>query len=145
MAVESQGGRPLVLGLLLCVLGPVVSHAGKILLIPVDGSHWLSMLGAIQQLQQRGHEIVVLAPDASLYIRDGAFYTLKTYPVPFQREDVKESFVSLGHNVFENDSFLQRVIKTYKKIKKGLCYAFVWLFPLTAQQGAHGLPGRKQL
>ncbi|XP_032133742.1 UDP-glucuronosyltransferase 1-1 isoform X1 [Sapajus apella] len=118
MAAESRGGCQLVLGLLLCVLGPVVSHAGKILLVPVDGSHWLSMLGIVQQLQQRGHEIVVLAPDASMYITEGAFYTLKTYPVPFQKEDVRESFVSLGHNVFENDSFLQRVIKTYKKIKK---------------------------
>nr|ACA57873.1 UDP glycosyltransferase 1 family, polypeptide A1 (predicted) [Plecturocebus moloch] len=118
MAAESRGGCQLVLGLLLCVLCPVVSYAGKILLVPLDGSHWLSMLGIIQQLQQRGHEIMVLAPDASMYIREGAFYTLKTYPVPFQKEDVKESFVSLGHGVFENDSFLQRVIKTYKKIKK---------------------------
>ncbi|KAL2775328.1 UDP-glucuronosyltransferase 1A1 precursor [Daubentonia madagascariensis] len=118
MAVGSQGCRLLILGLLLYALGPAVSGAGKVLLVPVDGSHWLSMLGVIQQLQQKGHEIVVLAPEASVQIKEGAFYTLKRYAVPFQREDLDASFVDLGHTVFENNPFLQRMVKTYKKIKK---------------------------
>nr|KAF6450580.1 hypothetical protein HJG59_008437 [Molossus molossus] len=63
MAAGSQGPRPLVLGLLLCVLGPAVSQGGKLLVIPVDGSHWLSLGGVIQQLRQRGHDIVVVAPE----------------------------------------------------------------------------------
>lgn len=108
----------LILGLLLCALSPTVCHASKLLLVPVDGSHWLSMLGLIQQLQQKGHEIVVVAPDATLFIKEGASYTLKKYPVPFQREDVEESFITLGRHVFENAPFLQRVVTTYKKVKK---------------------------
>lgn len=118
MAAGPRGARPLLLGLLLCALGPAVSRGGRLLLVPVDGSHWLSLRGVIQQLQQRGHDIVVLAPEASMHIREGAFYTLKTYPVPFRREDVEATFISLGHNVFENEPFLQRVIKTYKKVQK---------------------------
>ncbi|KAM5324807.1 UDP-glucuronosyltransferase 1A1-like isoform 4-T5 [Glossophaga mutica] len=113
-----QGPRPFVLGLLLCALGPAVSRGGKLLLVPVDGSHWLSLRGFIQQLQQRGHDVVVLAPDASIHITEGASYTLKRYPVPFQREDLEVAFTSLGHRVFEKQSFLQRVVRTYKKVKE---------------------------
>lgn len=118
MMAGPQGPRPFVLGLLLCAMGPAVSQGGRLLLIPVDGSHWLSLRGIIQHLQQRGHDIVVLAPDASIHITEGAFYTLKRYPVPFRREDLEASFASLGRNVFEKQPFLQRVVKMYKKVKK---------------------------
>ncbi|XP_029419995.1 UDP-glucuronosyltransferase 1-1 isoform X2 [Nannospalax galili] len=112
----SQGPRLLLLGLLLYVFSPSVSHAGKLLLIPVDGSHWLSMHVIIQQLHQRGHDILVVAPEASVYIEEGSYYTLKKYPVPFQKENVAATFAELGHAVFENNPFLLRVIKTYKKV-----------------------------
>ncbi|XP_019595358.2 UDP-glucuronosyltransferase 1A1 isoform X5 [Rhinolophus sinicus] len=118
MAAGSQGPHPLVLGLLLCALGPSVSQGGKLLLVPMDGSHWLSMHGIIQQLQQRGHDIVVLASAASVHITEGEFYTLKRYPVPFRREDAEASFIGIGHDAFERQPFLQRVIKTYKKVKE---------------------------
>ena len=68
MTAGSQGERPVILLLLLCTLGPSVSQAGKLLVVPVDGSHWLSLVGPLQPLQQRGHDIMVLAPDASVYI-----------------------------------------------------------------------------
>ncbi|XP_011385750.1 UDP-glucuronosyltransferase 1-1-like isoform X2 [Pteropus vampyrus] len=118
MAAGPQGPRLLVLGLLLCVLGLSVSQGRKLLLVPLDGSHWLSMHGVIRQLHQRGHDLVVLASVASVYITEGAFYTLKRYPAPFKREDLEASFISLGRAVFENQPFLQRVVKTYKKVKK---------------------------
>ncbi|XP_064142592.1 UDP-glucuronosyltransferase 1A1-like [Loxodonta africana] len=125
MANGLQGLRPLVLGLhplvlslLLCVLGPSGSQGGKLLVVPMDGSHWLSMVAVIQQLHQSGHEIVVVAPASSVNIKEGAFYTLKMFPVPFQKEDLEAIFVSLGHDVFENEPFLQRVIKMYKGVKR---------------------------
>ncbi|KAG8515575.1 LOW QUALITY PROTEIN: UDP-glucuronosyltransferase 1-1 [Galemys pyrenaicus] len=112
----SQRSWPLVLGLLLCVLGPPGAQSGRLLLVPVDGSHWLSMLGILQQLHQRGHDVVVLAPEVSLHIKDAPFYTLRRYPVPYQRKDMERTFKSLGQSVFEKDAFLQRVIKTYKRV-----------------------------
>lgn len=118
MAAASQCPRPLLLGLLLCVLNSSVSHAEKLLIIPVDGSHWLSMVGVIQQLQKRGHEMVVIAPEASIHIKEASFYSLKKYPVPFRREDLEVSFAEVGFHAFENDPFLQRVAKLYKKVRK---------------------------
>ncbi|XP_058556590.1 UDP-glucuronosyltransferase 1A1-like isoform X1 [Neofelis nebulosa] len=118
MAARSRGPRPLVLSLLLCALNPLLSQGGKLLLVPLDGSHWLSLFGVIQRLHQRGHDVVVIAPEASVYIKEGAFYTLKSYPVPFRREDVEASFTGLGLEVFEKKPFLQRVVETYKRVKK---------------------------
>ncbi|XP_059871876.1 UDP-glucuronosyltransferase 1A1-like isoform X1 [Delphinus delphis] len=117
MTAGSQGPRPLILGLLLCALGPALTQGGKLLVVPIDGSRWLSLVRIVQQLQRKGHDIVVLAPDASMYVKEGAFYTLKRYPVPFRREDLEVAFINLGHSVFENDPFLQRMVKIYKKIK----------------------------
>ncbi|XP_032757475.1 UDP-glucuronosyltransferase 1-1 [Rattus rattus] len=120
MSVVCRSSRSLLLlpCLLLCVLGPSASHAGKLLVIPVDGSHWLSMLGVIQQLQQKGHEVVVIAPEASIHIKEGSFYTTRKYPVPFQSENVTAAFVELGRSVFDQDPFLLRVIKTYNRVKR---------------------------
>nr|BAA24692.1 UDP-glucuronosyltransferase [Felis catus] len=118
MAARSRGPRPLVLSLLLCALNPLLSQGGKLLLVPMDGSHWLSLFGVIQRLHQRGHDVVVVAPEASVYIKEGAFYTLKSYPVPFRRVDVEASFTGLGLGIFEKKPFLRRVVATYKRVKK---------------------------
>ena len=124
MPAGARGERPVALLLLLCSLGPSVAQGGKLLVVPVDGSHWLSLVGPLQPLQQRGHDIVVLAPDASVYIKEEAFYTLKRYPVPFQREDLEETFISIGRTVFEDDPFLKRVITTYQKVKRDSALLF---------------------
>ncbi|XP_006866828.1 PREDICTED: UDP-glucuronosyltransferase 1-1 [Chrysochloris asiatica] len=117
MAAGLQGVGPLLLALMLCVLGPLGSWGGKLLVVPLDGSHWLSMVSTIQQLHQRGHEAVVVTPDSSVYIKERTFYTLKRYPVPFKRKDVEATFVSLGRSAFDQDPFWLMVIKTYKRVQ----------------------------
>ncbi|XP_072496841.1 UDP-glucuronosyltransferase 1A4-like isoform X11 [Notamacropus eugenii] len=73
---------------------------GKLLVIPFDGSHWLSTREVIQQLSLRGHESVVLAPELSLHIREGQNYTLRTFPVTFSKDKFQElmrSFLLVFH------------------------------------------------
>ncbi|KAM4836412.1 UDP-glucuronosyltransferase 1A1-like [Thomomys bottae] len=118
MFAMSEGLRPLLLVVLLCMLGSSVTLAGKLLLIPLDGSHWLSMVGVIQQLHHRGHEIVVLAPEASMYIKEGSFYTLKKYPVPYTKEDYESIFQNFGLSVFVEEPFLQRFVRLYEQAQK---------------------------
>ncbi|XP_007941901.1 UDP-glucuronosyltransferase 1A1-like [Orycteropus afer afer] len=118
MAARLQGPRPLVLGLLLCMLSAMGSQGGKLLVIPMDGSHWLSMVSVVQQLQQRGHEAVVVTHEASVLIKEDTFYTLKRYPVPFQKRDLEMTLVSLGRSVFETAPFWQQVVEIYKRIKE---------------------------
>ncbi|XP_033182049.1 UDP-glucuronosyltransferase 2B17-like isoform X1 [Anabas testudineus] len=43
---------------------------GKILVFPVDGSHWVNMKVIIEELHSRGHEITVLRPSDTWYIKE---------------------------------------------------------------------------
>uniref|UniRef100_A0A3B5AS28 UDP-glucuronosyltransferase n=1 Tax=Stegastes partitus TaxID=144197 RepID=A0A3B5AS28_9TELE len=56
--------------LLLCLLlfSPTICSSSKILVVPVDGSHWLNMEVILQELHSRGHDITVLRSAKSWYI-----------------------------------------------------------------------------
>ncbi|KAF4110205.1 hypothetical protein G5714_009457 [Onychostoma macrolepis] len=47
---------------------PPLSLAGKILVYPVDGSHWLNMDILLRELHQRGHKLTVVRSANSWYI-----------------------------------------------------------------------------
>lgn len=47
-------------------------HGGKILVFPVDGSHWVNMNLIIQSLYARGHEVTVIRTATSWYIKENA-------------------------------------------------------------------------
>lgn len=51
------------------------SSGGKILVFPVEGSHWINMLKIIEVLHAKGHEITVLRMSPSWYIKDSTMYT----------------------------------------------------------------------
>ncbi|XP_056232708.1 UDP-glucuronosyltransferase 2A2-like [Seriola aureovittata] len=55
------------LAVLLCSAPPV--NGGKVLVFPVDGSHWVNMKVIIEELHSRGHEITVLRPSDTWYIK----------------------------------------------------------------------------
>ncbi|NXB68666.1 UD11 glucuronosyltransferase, partial [Struthidea cinerea] len=102
--------------LLLSLLGLAV--AGKLLVVPVDGSHWLSMREVLDMLRQKGHEVVVVAPEVSLHIKPSKNFVLKRYSVPYTEEDLKKEFQAFFHFSFEQGSFLERFVKAYKGIKR---------------------------
>ncbi|NP_001170969.2 UDP glucuronosyltransferase 5 family, polypeptide A4 precursor [Danio rerio] len=54
--------------LLLCVLSR--SHAGKLLVVPVDGSHWINMKVLLVELHSKGHSITVVRASNSWYIEE---------------------------------------------------------------------------
>lgn len=45
-------------------------HGGKILVFPVDGSHWVNMDLIVQRLHARGHEVTVVRTATSWYIKE---------------------------------------------------------------------------
>ncbi|NWW03952.1 UD11 glucuronosyltransferase, partial [Oreocharis arfaki] len=107
---------PRVVVLLLSLLG--LAAAGKVLVVPVDGSHWLSMREVLDMLQQKGHEVVVVAPEVSLHIKPSKNLMTKMYPVPFTQEEMDEDFGGFTTDLFEGGSFLERVIRLYQRTKK---------------------------
>ncbi|NWH18465.1 UD11 glucuronosyltransferase, partial [Grus americana] len=101
--------------LLLSVLG--LAAGGKLLVVPVDGSHWLSMREVLDGLKQKGHEVVVVAPEISLYIKPTKNFVMKMYPVPFTQEEMDGNFQAFLRDVLEEGSFLERFLKVYKGMK----------------------------
>ncbi|NXC40087.1 UD11 glucuronosyltransferase, partial [Penelope pileata] len=87
------------------------SEGGKLLVVPIDGSHWLSMRPVVERLRQRGHDIVVVAPGINLWIDASLHCTMKTYSVPYTREFVEAEFKKLGYKSFTPQPFLEKFSK----------------------------------
>ncbi|NWV97663.1 UD11 glucuronosyltransferase, partial [Machaerirhynchus nigripectus] len=102
--------------LLLSLLG--LAAAGKLLVVPVDGSHWLSMREVVDVLGQKGHEVVVVAPEVSLHIKPSKNFVMKRYSVPYTAEEMEKGFQAFFHFSFEQGSFLERFVKAYQGIKR---------------------------
>ncbi|KAM9837768.1 UDP-glucuronosyltransferase 1A5-like [Aulostomus maculatus] len=64
-------------------------QAGKILVFPVDGSHWVNMNLLIQGLHDRGHKVTVVRTSTSWYIKEHAahYHSITvTLPEPISTE-----------------------------------------------------------
>ncbi|NXK22658.1 UD11 glucuronosyltransferase, partial [Arenaria interpres] len=85
--------------------------------VPVDGSHWLSMREVLDGLRQKGHEVVVVAPEINIHIKPSENFIMKLYPIPFTKEEVDASVHSFSREVFEEGSFLERFLKVYQRLK----------------------------
>lgn len=70
------------------------------LVVPQDGSHWLSMKEIVEQLSDRGHDIVVLVPEVNLLLGESKYYRRKSFPVPYDLEELQTRFRSFGNNHF---------------------------------------------
>ncbi|KFO21545.1 UDP-glucuronosyltransferase 1-9 [Fukomys damarensis] len=54
------------LSLCLCLLlAAGLSQAGRLLVVPMDGSQWFTMRLVEEKLIQRGHEVVAVMPEAN--------------------------------------------------------------------------------
>ncbi|XP_042678545.1 UDP-glucuronosyltransferase 1A1-like isoform X2 [Centrocercus urophasianus] len=84
---------PLAAGIFILLI-PGLSEGGKLLVVPMIGSHWLSLREVAHELAKRGHEVVVVKPEASWNTDDkqGHAYTVKTYPVSTKFEDLDNTF-----------------------------------------------------
>ncbi|KAA0724347.1 UDP-glucuronosyltransferase 2A1 [Triplophysa tibetana] len=57
------------------------AYGGKVLVFPLDGSHWVNMKVIIEELYNRGHDITVLRASNSWYIKEESpFYNSLTIP-----------------------------------------------------------------
>ncbi|KAL3992741.1 platelet-derived growth factor subunit B [Sarotherodon galilaeus] len=66
---------------LLLILIPTGCEGGNILVFPSEGSHWVNMNILLKPLHSRGHNITVLRPINSWYIKDDSSYNTITVPV----------------------------------------------------------------
>ncbi|XP_074728450.1 UDP-glucuronosyltransferase 1A1-like [Strix uralensis] len=95
-----------------------LAAGGKLLVVWLDGSPWLSMREVLDVLRQKGHEIVVVAPEVSLHIKPTNNFVMKTYPIPFTRAEMEENFQVFLRDVLQEGSFLERFLKAYQGMKR---------------------------
>ncbi|NWS71712.1 UD11 glucuronosyltransferase, partial [Crotophaga sulcirostris] len=86
--------------------------------VPVDGSHWLSMREILHGLSQKGHEIVVVAPEINLQIKPTKTFVMKMFPVPFTQEELDENFQAFSNEITDEGSLLERTVRFYQRSKK---------------------------
>ncbi|XP_062405124.1 UDP-glucuronosyltransferase 2B31-like [Sardina pilchardus] len=94
--VRGSLSHPLLLPLLFLFVSGC--HGGKILVAPVEGSHWVNMDILIRALHDRGHSITVVRTTKSWYIKeDSTYYDSVTVPVEtgFDEEFVKPLILQL--------------------------------------------------
>ncbi|XP_077169513.1 UDP-glucuronosyltransferase 1A1-like isoform X1 [Paroedura picta] len=94
-----------------------VADGGKVLVIPLDNSHWLSMRLVVERLHQKGHEIVVIAPDVNVRIKPSAHYTLRTFAVPYTEEFMKEQLKYFIQSSFSQQPFLTKMTDVIEKTR----------------------------
>ncbi|XP_073701512.1 LOW QUALITY PROTEIN: UDP-glucuronosyltransferase-like [Garra rufa] len=97
---------------LLCLFSSEPVQAGKVLVVPVDGSHWLSMKILVEELSQKGHEMVVLVPETSILIGKSDYYTTKSFRAPFTLADLKANLDKIEKNALEKPPKLTDIVKT---------------------------------
>uniref|UniRef100_A0A8C8JJS3 Uncharacterized protein n=1 Tax=Oncorhynchus tshawytscha TaxID=74940 RepID=A0A8C8JJS3_ONCTS len=96
-----QGLRLGLLILLCCIaLCPAPVQGDKVLVMPVDGSHWLSMKLLVKELAARGYEMVVLVPDTSILIQGSDYYRTETFRVPYSKAQLEENVNKLKDAAF---------------------------------------------
>ncbi|KAM7049204.1 UDP-glucuronosyltransferase 1A1-like [Acridotheres tristis] len=115
MAPGLSASPPVVL-LFLSLLG--LAAAGKLLVVHVDGSPWLSVQEVLNSLRQKGHEVVVLAPEVSVHIKPSKNYEMKMYSVPYTQEEFDKDFKAYFHLLFEQGSFFERFFKVFESTKR---------------------------
>ena len=90
MAPAILTGFPLLCVCLLLTSG--FAEAGKLLVVPMDGSHWFTMSSVVEELVHRGHEVVLIVPEVSWYLGKSSNFTLKTYSTGFTLEEYNHRF-----------------------------------------------------
>ncbi|XP_075896485.1 UDP-glucuronosyltransferase-like [Nelusetta ayraudi] len=82
-----------------CSLEPV--QGGKVLVVPADGSHWLSMKILVKELVRKGHEVLVLVPETSMLIKGSESFKTETYEVPITNAELERTGKTLQDKVLK--------------------------------------------
>ncbi|XP_048664726.1 UDP-glucuronosyltransferase 1-2 isoform X3 [Marmota marmota marmota] len=116
MAVGLQGPlRGLAVFFLLCMLPR--AEGKKVLVVPMEGSHWLSMRDVVRELHARGHHTVVLAPEVNIHFKKEDFFSLETYAISYTQEEYHNLLVQSLLGAFEHQHYVKIFVKSVEVLK----------------------------
>ncbi|XP_052605286.1 UDP-glucuronosyltransferase 1A7-like [Peromyscus californicus insignis] len=89
----APGDLPASLSLCVCLLlASGFAQAGRLLVVPMDGSHWFTMQMVVEKLIHRGHEVVAVVPEVSWQLGKSLNLTVKMYSTSHTLEDMNREF-----------------------------------------------------
>ncbi|KAJ4918637.1 hypothetical protein JOQ06_005112 [Pogonophryne albipinna] len=94
-------------------------YVGNLLVVPMDGSHWVGIKAIAQEMGRRGHRVTVVIPEISIRMGPGKHYDTLTYPVPYDRAHI--DYVMSSHiDVMKKSaqSFTEKVATRFSQIKR---------------------------
>lgn len=91
---------------------------GNLLVIPMDGSHWVGMKALVQEMGRRGHRVTVVIPEASIRMGPGKHYDTVTYPVPYDKAFI-DSVLATNKDLLQKSSqpFMEKIRKHFSQIQ----------------------------
>lgn len=99
---------------------------GNLLVVPMDGSHWVDVKALAQEMGRRGHRVTVVMPEVNIMMGPGKHYDTVTYPVPYDMAFI-ESIMASNKNLLRpsTGSFTERIRKRLSQIQNitGLIHA----------------------
>ncbi|KAL7387170.1 hypothetical protein ABVT39_019429 [Epinephelus coioides] len=92
---------------------------GKLLVVPMDGSHWVGMKAIVQEMGRRGHQVTVVIPEVSIRLGPADFYDIVTYPVPYEKAYI-DSIMSTHKDMLQKSaqSFMEKIRNRFAQIQK---------------------------
>ncbi|XP_029309289.1 UDP-glucuronosyltransferase 1-1-like [Cottoperca gobio] len=92
---------------------------GNLLVVPMDGSHWVGMKAIAQEMGRRGHRVTVVIPEISIRMGPGEHYDTVTYPVPYDKTYI-DQVMTMNKDVLQQlpQSFTEKIMKKFSQIQK---------------------------
>uniref|UniRef100_A0A8B9JJ55 UDP-glucuronosyltransferase n=1 Tax=Astyanax mexicanus TaxID=7994 RepID=A0A8B9JJ55_ASTMX len=88
----------------------------RLLVMPVDGSHWLSMKLLVSELARRGHHVLLLIPETSVLIEGSELMRIQRFPVPYSREELSSSLTGFQKDVFHRSPPLTDLLLNVQRL-----------------------------
>uniref|UniRef100_A0A4X2M7M2 glucuronosyltransferase n=1 Tax=Vombatus ursinus TaxID=29139 RepID=A0A4X2M7M2_VOMUR len=109
---------------------------GKVLVWPMEYSHWINLKALLDGLVQRGHEVTVLTPSATDFVDPGnsSPFHVEVFPVEITPEDLAsffENWITLWSyevpklSAFEHGRVVQEILQNYSRFVKQQCESAV--------------------
>ncbi|XP_026005294.1 UDP-glucuronosyltransferase 1-1-like [Astatotilapia calliptera] len=91
---------------------------GKLLVVPMDGSHWIGLKAIAQEMGRRGHRVTVVMPETTIRMGPGKHYDTLTYPVPYDKAYI-DSVMSTHKDIMKKSSqpFMEKIKKRFTQFQ----------------------------
>ncbi|XP_048220626.1 UDP-glucuronosyltransferase 2B31-like [Perognathus longimembris pacificus] len=127
---------------LMCFLTP--GKSGKLLMLPMEYSHWINVKIILEELVQRGHEVTVLASSASIAVDSSKSSTIKfeVYSTSLDKNDFENVFKYwINEWIYELPKYsfwkayseMQRTFMHFSDVNERLCKDVVFNKKLMAK------------